>query len=72
MRQDSATRARRATRLTAALSTMVLALAACSNAPRTPDWRIEARDALERATQAYLSGRDSAAAADHARARLAL
>ena len=72
MRQDSGVRARQATRLTAAMSTLVLALAACGNAPRTPDWRIESRDALERSTQAYLSGRDSAAAADHARARLAL
>jgi hypothetical protein len=54
------------------VSMVALALTACGHAPRTPDWRIEARDALERSTQAYLSGRDAAAQADHARARQAL
>ncbi|MBI2749313.1 MAG: hypothetical protein HYX43_08270 [Burkholderiales bacterium] len=31
-------------------------LTACSNAPRTPDWQIEAKGALDRTIAAYLTG----------------
>ena len=41
----------------------------CGSAPRVADWQIEARDALDRATEAYLTGRDTVAEAEFRRAR---
>lgn len=35
---------------------LAAALTACSNAPRTPDWQIEAKGALDRTITAYLTG----------------
>lgn len=35
---------------------LALALTACADAPRVPDWRLSATDSLKRATTAYLSG----------------
>lgn len=56
----------------ASLLAACLLLSACSQAPRTPDWRLDARDSLERATQAYLSGHDAVASSEFGRARTAL
>lgn len=47
-------------------------LAACGNTPRPPDWQLDSRDALERATEAYLSGRDRVAQSEFRRAQQAL
>lgn len=46
-----------------------LGLAGCSTAPPTPSWQINARDATERATAAYLDGNTRVADAEFARAR---
>lgn len=52
---------------------LLAALTACSSAPPPPDWQMNARDSLERALEAYLTGngRVEARAFDHARAELA-
>jgi hypothetical protein len=44
-------------------------LAACSSTPSPPDWQMNAKGSLERATDAYLSGNDRVEAAEFARAR---
>ncbi|MFZ2306400.1 MAG: hypothetical protein WAW73_18210 [Rhodoferax sp.] len=44
-------------------------LTACSNAPRTPDWQIEAKGALDRTIAAYLTGNTRVEQAEAARAR---
>ncbi len=44
-------------------------LAACSSGPKVPDWQLNAHSAQERATGAYLSGKDSVARTELARAR---
>jgi len=53
------------------LATACLAaiLAACSNQPPTPDWRMNAHGALERAVAAHLSGDTRVADLEFARAR---
>lgn len=51
----------------AALAAVVL-VSACSNTPPVPDWQLNARDATQRATVAYLEGRTRVADAEFARA----
>ena len=51
-----------------AVAWAVLAVA-CSNTPPVPDWQINARDATQRGTVAYLEGRSRVADAEFARAR---
>ena len=48
---------------------LVLLLVACSNSPPAPDWQMNAKGALERALEAYLSGNTRVEAAEFARAR---
>lgn len=55
---------------TGALALMLAAaLAGCGNTPPVPDWQINARDATQRGTVAYLEGRSRVADAEFARAR---
>lgn len=49
-----------------------LLLAACANNPPPPDWQMNAKGSLERATEAYLSGSDRIEAIEFARARTEL
>lgn len=49
---------------------IALALSACSSGPPVPDWKLNAHSAQERATSAYLSGKDRVAQSELARARL--
>ena len=46
-----------------------LALAACSAGPKTPDWQMEAKTAMERAVAAYLEGNSRVEALEFGRAR---
>ena len=48
---------------------MVVALAACAGNPAPPDWQMNAKASLERASEAYLSGNDRVEAVEFARAR---
>lgn len=48
---------------------LAASLTGCSNAPRTPDWQIEAKGALDRAIAAYLTGNTRVEQAEMARAR---
>lgn len=48
----------------------VALLSACSSGPPVPDWKLNAHSAQERAINAYLSGKDSVAQSELARARL--
>lgn len=48
---------------------LVLGLAACSSAPPPPDWQMNAKSALERATSAWLDGNTRLEALEFARAR---
>lgn len=50
------------------LATLALLLAGCGNAPRVPDWQINAHDAAGRAVQAWLSGDDRVAQSEWQRA----
>jgi hypothetical protein len=61
----------RFSRQLAALTAVVWGVltAACSNTPPVPDWQINARDATQRGTVAYLEGRSRVADAEFARAR---
>ncbi|MEQ1807492.1 MAG: hypothetical protein ABL900_19090 [Burkholderiaceae bacterium] len=47
-------------------------LAACANNPPPPDWQMNAKGSLERATEAYLSGNERIEAVEFARARAEL
>jgi hypothetical protein len=47
----------------------IAALAACSSAPKSPDWELNAVDALRRATDAHLSGRTGVADSEFRLAR---
>ena len=51
---------------------LLMLLAACASGPPPPDWQMNAKASLERATQAYLSGDSRVEAAEFARARLEL
>ena len=53
----------------ALLLVFAAALAACGSKPRTPDWQVNARGALERYVDAYLDGNARAEAAEFERAR---
>jgi hypothetical protein len=48
---------------------LAVSLAACSSAPRTPDWQIEAKGALDRAVAASLTGNTRVEQAEMAHAR---
>jgi hypothetical protein len=48
---------------------LALGLAACSNTPPPPDWQMNAKSGLERATDAWLSGHSAVEAVEFARAR---
>ncbi len=50
------------------LAVFALLLAGCGNAPRVPDWQINAHDAAGRAVQAWLSGDDRVAQSEWQRA----
>lgn len=53
----------------AALVSAAAGLCACASGPKTPDWQIEAKGAMERSTAAYLEGNARVEAAELARAR---
>ena len=46
-----------------------LLLAACASGPKTPDWQLEAKTAMERAIAAYLEGNSRVEALEFGRAR---
>ena len=48
---------------------LALLVAGCANTPPVPDWQMNAKGALERAQEAYLSGNQRVEAAEFARAR---
>lgn len=48
---------------------VIFLLAACSSAPKAPDWQLEAKGSMERANAAYLEGNNRIDAAELARAR---
>lgn len=50
----------------------VLILAGCASGPPPPDWQMNAKASLERATEAYLSGNARVEVAEFARARAEL
>ncbi|MEO8280572.1 MAG: hypothetical protein ABI564_12830 [Ideonella sp.] len=52
-----------------ALASSCLWLAACSSTPPPPDWQMNAKSSLDRATNAWLSGDDRVEATEFARAR---
>ncbi|WUR11551.1 hypothetical protein E7V67_017820 [[Empedobacter] haloabium] len=47
----------------------LLALAGCGSAPPVPDWKMNAQSSLQRATDAYLEGKDAIEKNEFARAR---
>lgn len=51
------------------LLTGAVLLGACASGPRPPDWKIEAKDAMERSVAAYLEGNSRVEGAELARAR---
>ena len=61
----------KAKRFAAGVALLTL-LAACSNAPPPPDWQMNAKASLERATAAYLSGNNRLEALEFNRARAEL
>lgn len=52
--------------------TATLLLASCGNNPPVPDWQMNAQSAVERSTNAYLTGNTRVEQADYQRAREAL
>jgi hypothetical protein len=56
----------------AAVTVMLASLAACGSAPPAPDWQMNAKASLERATAAYLSGNARLEALEFTRARTEL
>ena len=48
---------------------LIFLLAACSSAPKAPDWQLEAKGSMERSVAAYLEGNNRIDAAELARAR---
>ncbi|MBT9459655.1 MAG: hypothetical protein IV097_23770 [Burkholderiaceae bacterium] len=50
----------------------VVILAGCASGPPPPDWQMNAKSSLERATEAYLSGNTRVEVAEFARARAEL
>lgn len=51
---------------------LIALLAGCASGPPPPDWQMNAKSALERATAAYLAGNSRVAALDFERARAEL
>jgi hypothetical protein len=51
---------------------LIALLAGCTGSPPLPDWQMNARSALERATEAYLAGNSRVATLDFERARAEL
>ncbi len=51
---------------------LIVLLAGCASGPPPPDWQMNAKSALERATVAYLAGNSRVAALDFERARAEL
>lgn len=51
---------------------LIALLAGCASGPPPPDWQMNAKSALERATEAYLAGNSRVAALDFERARAEL
>jgi hypothetical protein len=51
---------------------LVALLAGCASGPPPPDWQMNAKSALDRATEAYLAGNSRVAALDFERARAEL
>ena len=62
------------TRCRPIVGALVLLLAGCGNTPPAPDWQMNAKGAMERAQEAYLSGnaRVEKLEWDRARAEIAL
>ncbi|MES2949933.1 MAG: hypothetical protein V4858_15430 [Pseudomonadota bacterium] len=58
--------------LTVAVLGATLLLPACSNAPKTPDWQLESKGAMDRAVAAYFDGNARVETAELARARTQL
>ena len=58
--------------LSLALASVLTLMAACSSAPPPPDWQMNAKASLERATAAYLSGNNRLEALEFNRARAEL
>ena len=54
------------------LTASLLALLGCSSGPKTPDWQMQAKTALELSVNAYLQGNSRVAALELARARSAV
>jgi hypothetical protein len=50
-------------------SALIVLLAACSSAPKAPDWQLEAKGSMDRSVAAYLEGNIRIDAAELARAR---
>ena len=48
---------------------LALLLVACASGPKTPDWQLEAKAAMERSVAAYMAGNHRVEAAELARAR---
>lgn len=55
-----------------ASAALAIALSACASRPAPPDWQLDARNALQAATTAYLEGNDRIAALEMRRARQAV
>lgn len=51
------------------LLTLPVLLAACGSAPPVPDWKMNAQSSLERATAAYMGGKEAVEKNEFARAR---
>lgn len=51
---------------------IALLLSACTSGPTVADWQVNAKDGMERALSAYLSGNDRVEAQEFARARSAI
>jgi hypothetical protein len=54
------------------ITTLALSLAACGNNPPVPDWQMNAKNGIDRATAAYMEGNARVEAAEYKRAREAL
>jgi hypothetical protein len=59
-------------KIPASLIATAILLAGCGNNPPVPDWQMNAQSAVERFTDAYLTGNTRVEQADYARARAAL
>lgn len=60
---------RRAAERACAALTVMLLVSACSNTPPVPDWQMNAKNAMDRAQQAYLTGDSRVESAEISKAR---